>query len=352
MTTLRKADIDKLDELLGRAERIVISTHLHPDGDAVGSAVAMMHYLEEKRGKAPTVVINDPMPESIAFLDCPGILIASQDAAGATALIAAADLIVSLDYNDFSRAGDALCGALRASGAAKVLIDHHLNPSAGDFGLCFSETEISSASELLYHILMKMPDVDGDASRLPLSAATALMTGMTTDTNNFANSVFPTTLEMASALLAAGVDRDAIIMHVYNSFRENRVKAMGYLLDRKLRILDNGVAYMVLSGGETADMDIRDGETEGFVNIPLTIGRVKMSVFLRQDDGYFRVSVRSRRGTSANRFAAAFFHGGGHEQAAGGRLYIPDDVADADGAALYIERAAARFMENDSLRNN
>ena len=343
MTTLRKADIDKLDELLGRAERIVISTHLHPDGDAVGSAVAMMHYLEEKRGKAPAVVINDPMPESIAFLDCPGILIASQDAAGATALIAAADLIVSLDYNDFSRAGDAVCGSLRASGAAKVLIDHHLNPSAGDFGLCFSETEISSASELLFWLLLALEGTD-DASELPMPVLRALLTGMTTDTNNFANSVFPSTFGMASKMLEAGVDRDGILSELYDRCRENRLRMMGYILKDKLRILPCGAAYMVLRADELAGYDIREGELEGVVNMPLTVEGVRLSMFLKEDDGYFRVSLRSKRGTSAFRLAERYFHGGGHEQASGGRLYFPGDVDDPSEAESFLERAAEEFF--------
>lgn len=352
MIPLSSTDITRLSNLLDVSGSIVMTTHMHPDGDAIGSSTAMLHYLRAKRGKAATLVIQDPLPDAISFLSCEGITTASEAPDKAAEAISGADLIICLDFNHFGRTGACVEPHLRASAAKKVLIDHHLDPARELFEVCFSETEISSASELLFHVLMAMPDVAGDPSAIPAEAATALMTGMTTDTNNFANSVFPSTLGMASALLGAGVDRDFILGRLYQQFRPNRVAAMGYVLDRKLTVTPEGVALMVLDAQELRELDLRDGETEGFVNIPLATGDVKMSVFLKEDDGYFRVSTRSKRGISANLFARTYCNGGGHEMAAGGRLYIPDDVKDAADATQYILTSAARFMQDSMAADN
>ena len=258
-----------------------------------------------------------------------------------------ADLLICLDFNAFHRT-DKLQNSLAESKAAKVLIDHHLSPDVESFSLVFSETEISSASELLYNILIELPPIDGEACNLPIEAATALMTGMTTDTNNFMNSTYPSTLRMASSLLEAGVDRDMIIQHVYNSFKEERIRLQGHVLKDLLHITPDGVAYTILDKETMLKYKTEDGDTEGFVNIPLSISGVLMSIFIKEDEDRVRVSIRSRKGTSANRCAKLYFNGGGHENAAGGRLYMPQDIADINEAAEYIERVTHIFMTEDN----
>ena len=167
---------------------------------------------------------------------------------------------------------------------------------------------------------------------------------MTTDTNNFANSVFPGTFEMAAALIGAGVDRDGILSSLYNNYRENRLRLMGFLMSERLRITPDGVAYIILDEDIQKRFDFRRGESEGFVNMPLSIATVRMSIFLTQEDGVFRVSVRSKKGTSANLCAATYFNGGGHEQAAGGKLVVGKDLASASDAEAYILKATGKFF--------
>jgi phosphoesterase RecJ-like protein len=234
---------------------------------------------------------------------------------------------------------------LLASHAAKLLIDHHIGPREDHFDLVFSQMEISSTCELLFYILLATSQAGGDASKLPMPVLRALMTGMTTDTNNFANSVFPSTFEMASRMLEAGVDRDGILAELYDRCRENRLRMTGHLLKDNMRILPNGVSCIVVRRSELEEYDIREGETEGIVNMPLVLDTVRMSIFLREDDGFFRVSIRSKRGTSAFRLATTVFHGGGHEQAAGGRLYFPGDIADDSMAEAYLERITDDYFK-------
>ena len=237
---------------------------------------------------------------------------------------------------------------MRSSSARKVLIDHHLAPDSGAFDLVFSTPEVSSACELLYNVLLALPDVGGDVSRFPKPSAEALMAGMTTDTNNFSNSVYPSTFAMASGLLGAGVDRDGILLKLFNEYRENRLRMMGWLLYENMRITDAGVAYMIITSDTAERFGIMEGETEGFVNMPLAIGRVKMSILLKIDgNGYFRVSVRSKKGYSSNLCATRYFHGGGHENASGGRLFFPQDIPSPDEAAGYVERVTGELFKEE-----
>ena len=343
MQALIPADIQRLETFLASAKHVSVVVHTHPDGDAVGSGAAMLSYLRQCRGTDALLLLPESAPASLDFaLPAEGVIVAACEPEAASARIAGSDLVVCLDMNGFSRA-EALAAPLQASKARKVLIDHHLNPERASFDLVFSETEISSACELLYRVLLALPGV-GTADRLPLSVLTSLMTGMTTDTNNFANSVFPSTLQMASELLAAGVDRDALLDRLYNNYRENRFRAMGACLQERMRITPEGAACIVLDRAFLTRFGLQEGETEGFVNLPLGIDRVRISLLLREDDGHFRVSIRSKEGVSANRLASEVFHGGGHERAAGGKLYFPQDIAGPAQAEEFLRDVTARFM--------
>ena len=318
--------IQKLDQMLQKSAKTVIVTHMKPDGDAAGSTTAMYHFIRQHNGADVKIVLNDGFQRALEFLldeNCrKDICIYSEDPESAAGYIAGADTIICLDFNAFHRT-DKLCSLLEESPAEKVLIDHHLYPELDRFSLAFSETGISSACELLYYILMAMPQTGQDARRLPKAAATSLMTGMTTDTNNFANSVYPSTLAMASSLLDAGVDRDYILSCLYNQHSESRLRLMGHMMKDLLTITEDGAAYMILDLETQKKYNVQEGDTEGFVNMPLSIAGVRMSLMLKEDSDRIRVSIRSKKGTSANTCARMFFNGGGHENAAGGKLNMP-----------------------------
>ena len=352
MKELDKSDIASLAETISSAEVISISTHIRPDGDAVGSSVAMFHFLL-RQGKDARIVFPHRTPETVDFLirtvPAERVVIHEDSPEEAISAIEESDLVISLDYNGFRRT-ESLQGVLSDSKAKKVLIDHHLDPEKDSFDIVFSEPEVSSTCELLYNVLLALPRTGGLASGLPSDCATALMTGMTTDTNNFANSVYPGTLRMASELLAAGVDRNRILDFLYQSNREQRLRLKGRLLYENMKITGDGVAYIILDRKTINHYGIREGETEGFVNEPLSIKDVRMSIFLKEDKGKFRVSIRSKKGVSANLCARLHFNGGGHELASGGSLPVPDAVKDAADAASYIEKVTHMFIteENDT----
>ena len=339
MNFIHAEDIITLGRWLASASYPVIVAHTHPDGDALGASSGLALYLRGM-GKDVAVILPDTPADNLRFILPEGIpfLFHDEDPAGAEARIARADLIILADANAFSRTS-ALEPFLQASTAPKVLMDHHLNPDTQSFGLVFSTPDISSASEVVYWVLKALEEP------MAKEIGAALMTGMTTDTNNFANSVFPSTFRMASELIAAGVDRDALIGKIYQSYRENRVRLMGYMQSEELHILDNGTAYMVLTRDIQERFDMRDGESEGLVNVPLTIEKVRLSVLLKEDDGHFRVSVRSKKGTSAQQLAQRFFHGGGHENAAGGKILIGEDIPSADAAPACLEQVLKDYLK-------
>ena len=288
--------IRAFDALLESGRTVTVTAHTHPDGDALGSVSALVAYLRERRGKDAVAVLPDSPAATVSFIVPHSVPLLCHDTAPEACLdrIAASDLVILLDANGFSRT-EGLQEAFEASPAPKALIDHHIGPDADRFRVVFSTPDVSSASELLYYVLLELPDIGGDACRLPADSARALLTGMTTDTNNFANSVYPGTFRMAADLLAAGVDRDDVLAKLYNRYRETRVRVMGYLQYETLRITPEGLACIVATRDILDRFGVDEGETEGLVNIPLSIDRVKMSILLKEDKDHFRVSIRSKQ---------------------------------------------------------
>lgn len=346
-----KIDLQKiqlLKEFVNKAKNIVITTHLRPDGDALGSSLGIYHFLKAL-GKSSRLVLNDRWPDTLKFMFTnfseKNLAVYDEDALKAESWLEEADLIFCMDFNDFHRA-EKLEPFLTNAKAKKILIDHHLNPEESLFDLVFSKIDISSAAELTYHILMHTSVIGNNVHKLPINSARALMTGMITDTNNFANSVYPSTYNMASSLLEAGVDRDKLISKLYHKQSENRIRLMAYLLLNKLTITNYGVAYMILDKETIKNYNIEEGETEGFVNIPLSIAKVKMSIFAKDDGDSIRISIRSKEGVSANDCARIHFNGGGHELASGGKLNIGYEIDNIVEVGTYIERCTAEFMNN------
>ncbi len=355
MKDICSGNIRAFESLIADSRRICITTHMKPDGDAIGSCTALYHYLLMCGKTNVKIALNDRIPAYLNFLtaDLPpkALLIHQENPEDTDICISDCDLVFCLDFNAFHRT-DGLEKALENSKADKVLIDHHLNPDSAKFNLSFSETDVSSASELLYHILMETVPIAHNATMLPQATAAALMTGMTTDTNNFANSTYPSTFRMASSLLAAGVDRDAILSNLYNNYSESRLRVMGHMMKDLLTITDDGVAYIVLDRETLKEYSVAEGDTEGFVNMPLSIAGVRMSLLLKEDEGRIRVSIRSKKGTSANRCAMLYFNGGGHENAAGGKLIVPKDIAGIEYAAEYIEEYTHKYFTEDEKNQN
>lgn len=341
----KRYDTKLLEKMLSASKRPLIIGHFNPDGDSVGSLTGMCHYLRG-RGMAPSAVLPSPYPDYLAFLigeETP-ITIHSQEDESARELIASSDLLICLDFNRLSRT-EQLEDYLLASKVSKVLIDHHPNPEVENFDLVYSEIEVSSSCELLFWILMSMSDVDGDVSRLSLQCAESLYVGMMTDTNNFDNSVSASTFEMASLLTGVGVDKTRLQECVFNNYSVDRMRLMGHLLKDCLHVIEDcGVAYLLLSAADKRLYNFAIGDSEGFVNLPLSIKGISISALFSEldncEDKYIRVSLRSKGELDVNRFAYLYCNGGGHLNAAGGRLYMPFEEV-----GPYVEKSFREYLK-------
>ena len=331
--------LESLEALLSASRDIVLIGHLNPDGDALGSVSAAYHYLKA-RGKQPRIILPNPYPENMSFLEpedpADRMLICEERLDEARRVVAEADLLVCLDFNRLART-EYLEADILSTRAKKVLIDHHIAAETERFDLAISSVDVSSTCELLYWTLLAMPDIAGDPQRIPLRCAQAIYVGMMTDTNNFSNSVFPGTFEMAARLIARGVDKQDLQEKVLSCYSVSRTRLMGHMVKDKMKVIPkHQAAYMILSNKEKDRYHFAPGDSEGFVNLPLAIRSVQVSAFFTEEaDGkYIRVSLRSKGDIDVNRFAARFFNGGGHRNAAGGRLYLPLEQVPA-----YFEQA-------------
>ena len=316
-------DINKIEELknlLVEPKNIVIVGHTNPDGDAIGSSLALAEVLTA-RGHKVTCTLPNNYPYYLRWIpNSKDIIIYRNDADHLTErVLDEADVIVCADMNSLTRA-DALGEVVAKNTTAKrVLIDHHLFPAEG-FDIMFSYPDSSSTAFLMYSIIVALYGKEAITERV----ATQLYVGIMTDTGNFAfSNLTPDLFEAVAVLSATGIDIPQIYNNVYNSFTEGRARLFGYTINRKMKTLLGGrVAYMSLTEEEMRKFWFQQGDNEGFVNYPLTVKKMKMSAMFTAQTGFIRVSLRSRGDVDVDTFARRYFNGGGHKNAAGGKSFV------------------------------
>ena len=316
---IEQSKIDHFTKWFERADKIVIVSHVGPDGDAIGSSLGLWHFFSSQ-GKTANVIVPNAFPDFLKWM--PGskdVLLYDRYKEFADKLIAEADVICCLDFNAIHRI-DAMGDAVLASPARKILIDHHLHPE--DFcKIIISHPEISSTSELVFRLICRM----GYFSDISREGAECIYTGMMTDTGGFTyNSNNREIYFIISELLSKGIDKDEIYRKVFNTYSEGRLRLMGYVLYDRMQVYPQfRSALITLSKVEQSRFQYVKGDTEGFVNIPLQMKGICFSVFLREDSdkNMIKVSLRSVGNFPCNKVAAEFFNGGGHLNASGGEFY-------------------------------
>lgn len=319
-------DIQEFRVWMEWADRYVILTHMRPDGDAIGSTLALYHYLRNK-GKQAVVIVPDEAPDFLKWL--PGadaIRVFNDNPEELEELVDKADVVCCLDFNVVGRIGGVAASFLYTK-AKKFLLDHHPYPGK-TFDVLLSRPEASSTSELVFHFICAM----GDFNLIDYDTAQCIYTGIMTDTGALTyNSSGSNLFKVVAHLLEKGIDKDAIYRSVYNNYSLSRLRLQGYVLYNKLQLLSPGkrVALVTLSNDEMRKFYPKKGDTEGFVNMPLQIHGVLMSAFFREDSeqGVIKLSFRSVGNVPCNRFSSQFFNGGGHDNAAGGEFYGSMDEA-------------------------
>jgi len=333
--------ISKVEELLNKYEKIVIVTHVSPDGDAIGSSLGLYHYLTDL-GNNVNVIVPNSFPDFLKWI--PGskeIIDFERYTDFAKKLIDEAELIFCLDFNIPKRTY-LMAQSIEEAKAKKVLVDHHPDPT--DFcDVMISYPQISSTSELIFRLICRM----GDFEAMSYESATALYTGMMTDTGAFTyNSNNAEIYYIIGELLKKGINKDQIYSNVYNNYSEDRYRMLGYTLYEKMKIYpEYNSALIWLTNEEQKRFNVKKGDTEGFANMPLNIKGIIFSVFIREDNDFIKISFRSQGDFPSNRFASECYNGGGHLNAAGGEFY-----GTMEEAIAIFENALPEF--GDLLKNN
>lgn len=306
-------------EAIRASQEIVITTHRSPDGDALGASLALYHFLK-RQGKRTRVIVPNPFPHFLRWMEGSNeVEVYEYNPPAGQRILTSADLIFCLDFNLFKRVKP-MALPLEKSPAKKVLIDHHPFPGEG-FDITISHPEIGSTCELLFRFLKQA----GAYPELTKAEAECIYCGMMTDTGGFTfNSSDPEIYEVVSLLLRKGIDKDEIYANVFHNYSESRFRLLGFMLSERMEVYPElHSALLYLSREDQAQFEFNKGDTEGFANFPLSIKDIIFSTFIREEDGLVKLSFRSQQSFPSNEFAAEFFNGGGHLNAAGENFTAP-----------------------------
>jgi bifunctional oligoribonuclease and PAP phosphatase NrnA len=305
--------------LRSSVKRIVIIPHVNPDGDAIGSAIGLNDILLNAGFESSVVVPND-YPSYLNWLGSQCLpLIYENDTDLCRKLIDQADALFFLDFNDSKRLGK-LEEYMQQIQTPIVLIDHHPDPRINAEYL-FSDTDVSSTAELVYDFIEALDMLE----HIGLVGANALLTGIIADTGSFShNASRHSTYQIVGELINKGADKEQINESLFNNFSEKRMRLLGYCLSSKMEIFPQYRSALIwLSAKELNKYDFQPGDTEGFVNYPLSVKGVVFSAFFMEKNGIVKISFRSKGNFATNEFSGAHFNGGGHCNASGGETKLP-----------------------------
>jgi phosphoesterase RecJ-like protein len=316
---LDKEHINQLKNILSTPRKVVVTTHKSPDGDAMGSSLALYHYLL-KKGHDVQVITPDDYPEFLHWLPGNDHVKNFYKQKKETSLITTgAEVIFCLDFNSIDRLWE-YAPVVQASQATKIVIDHHRDPE--DFAdYSFVDISASSTSQMIYEFIEEL----GDRKLIDKTISDCLYTGIVTDTGSFKfSSTSPKTHRIAAEIMAAGSDTTAIHNLIYDNSSEDRLRLLGFALSSKLIVYPQyNAAIISLTKEELSKFNYKTGDTEGIVNYPLSIKGIVMAVLITEKNGEARLSLRSKGNFPVNEMARKYFHGGGHMNAAGGIDQLP-----------------------------
>lgn len=340
---IKDFDFNLARKMISKARKIVVTSHHNPDGDAIGSSLAIYQYLN-KIGKRVKVIVPNEYPGFLKWL--PGneeIIIYNRKKKTGDRLLYEADLIFCLDYNSIHRTGE-MTEVMKASKAGKIMIDHHLDPVTEEFDMHFSTIGISSTAELVYLFIQGTDP----SNRLIRDTAEALFVGIMTDTGSFSYACNDAgTFEVTADLIRAGINPERIHRLVYDTYSEDRLRLLGFCIFEKLTIVSElSLAYVALSKKDLKRFNYKVGDTEGVVNYALSVDGVKMAVLLTERSDRIRLSFRSKGNLSVNAIARNHFNGGGHMNAAGG-----DAFASLDDAVKLLISVLSQYKEQIDRSN-
>ena len=305
-----------LDTVIQTPKRITVLSHVNPDGDAISSSLGFSQFLR-KFGHEVEVIVPNAFPDFLSWM--PGaaqIHVYDKETEACDRILDQTDCLAILDFNQPSRSG-LVQNKLKSLKVTKILIDHHRDTDFTPFFCFLSETEISSTSELVAETILHYGDRFIDES-----IATNILVGIITDTGSFSHSIFrPETFSICAKLFEKAPSYNQIHRLVYDTFSEDRLRLLGYSISNKMEVLDEfSTSIISLNKEELASFNYQVGDTEGIVNYPLSMKKIKMAVLVTERQGVIRFSFRSKGSFSVHELAQKYFNGGGHTNAAGGML--------------------------------
>jgi len=329
--------IEEIKPLLESPKKVVITMHQKPDADAMGSSLAMYHYLIQK-GHQVTVISPTNFPDFLKWMPGANDVIDYESSMDrAIQALEGIDLLFCLDFNALYRTKN-LAPHLEKLNCTKILIDHHLEPQPSfDYGV--SDTKASSTAQLVYETIYKL----GDEQYINLEIAECIYAGTVTDTGSFRfASTSAAVHRMVADLMERGLKHEVIHQAIYDNFLENRLRFLGHsLLNRMEVFYEYNTAMLAIPYSDLKRFDLQTGDTEGLVNFLLSIQGIKMAALIIDRNSEVKLSFRSKGNFDVNTFARKYFDGGGHFNASGGRS--------TDSLEKTVDRFVKAVEENEDL---
>jgi len=308
--------LNALKKLLSKSKKIAIIPHKNPDGDAIGSTLALWHYLVNS-GHTATIIAPNDFPKFLKWMSgADQILNFEKENSQSKTCIQNADIIFTLDFNHLGRVGQ-MSDILATAEAPFVMVDHHQEPS--DYAkIIYSDVSMSSTCEMVYVLINKL----GNNMSITPEMANCIYTGIMTDTGSFKFAATTSnTHRVVADLMDKGAEGTEIHHRIYDTNSPSRLHLLGCALKNIVILKEYSTAYITLSQDELDTFNYQKGDTEGFVNYGLTLDGIKFAVIFieNKEEGIFKISLRSVGDFSVNDFARKHFSGGGHTNAAGGK---------------------------------
>jgi phosphoesterase RecJ-like protein len=334
---LTPSQISEFQQKLTASKKIAICTHYNPDGDAIGTSLALRSYFTSQGFEVNCIIPNN-MPDFLQWMPAADTIInAQKQFKDVKKIIREADLLFLVDMSAEHRSGVEMENILLATHAYKVLIDHHVGPTA-KCHLIYSITNTSSSCENLYRFFTEITN----KPFLNKEIGTCIYTGIITDTGSLSFGCNDhKTYTLLAKLIKMGVDGEDIHRKVYDNYSESRIRLLGLTLNT-LKIFPHlGISYMYLTREEMKKNDFKDGDTEGFANYGISLKGVFFTAFfIERGDKRIRISFRSKGDFDVNKFAQTYFQGGGHKNAAA--AYHFDTL---ENAIIYFEEVIHKQPE-------
>lgn len=319
--------VQDLRVTLEQSKQWLITTHKGPDGDAVGSVVAWAALAQQLNKPYQIIFPDQPAAYLLPFLST------YEWSVFDLTFSYEADIMFCLDYNAPSRVGEQMSDFVSGFEATKVMLDHHPGPAA----FCHIEVsrpKLCSTTQVIYECLEEM----GWLQYVNLPMAQGIYLGLMTDTGSFRfPSVDAKTHQIAAHLLSLGLQQFKIHEAVYDVNTVSRLQLRGYAIAEKLQLFEEqGIGIITLSKEELERFNYQKGDTEGLVNVILSIANMQVAVFMMETTEGVKFSFRSKGERFVNAFAQQYFGGGGHQYAAGG--FWPSDLQTAfDRLMLHLK---------------